>query len=50
MIRDSAKREVLLELALASSHVEAAGNPALAQPLAHLDRARTNLLRLWADT
>ena len=50
MIRDSTKRDVLLELALASSHIEAAGNPALAQPLLHLERARKNLLRLWVDT
>ena len=48
MIRDPAKREILLELALASSHVENAGNPA--QALSHLDRARKNLLRIWADT
>ena len=50
MIRDPAKREILLELALASSHVEDAGNPALGQAISHLDRARKNLLRIWADT
>lgn len=48
MIRDPAKREILLELALASSHIE--GTNGAAQAILHLDRARKNLLRTWADT
>lgn len=48
MIRDLTKREILLELALASSHIE--GISGSAQAILHLDRARKNLLRTWADT
>lgn len=48
MIRDPAKREILLELALASNHIE--GLSGSAQAILHLDRARKNLLRTWADT
>lgn len=49
MIRDPARREVMLDLALASDRI-AGGQPTSQEALAFLDRARKNLLRLWIET
>ena len=50
MIRDPAKREVILDLALASDRVSAGGGPTAKDALAFLDKARKNLLRLWIES
>lgn len=50
MIRDPAKREVILDLALASDRISAGGGPTSRDALAFLDKARKNLLRLWIET
>lgn len=50
LIRDPAKREVILDLALASDRVSAGGGPTAKEALAFLDKARKNLLRLWIET
>lgn len=50
LIRDPARREVLLDLALASDRIAGGQAAGAREALAFLDRARKNLLRLWVDT
>jgi PKHD-type hydroxylase len=49
LIRDPAKREVILDLALASDRVSAGAGPTAPDAIAFLDKARKNLLRLWIE-
>ncbi len=50
LIRDPAKRDVVLDLALASDRILADRPNSLKEARGFLDRARKNLLRLWIDT
>jgi PKHD-type hydroxylase len=49
LIRDATKREIILDLALASERVTAGGGPTARETLTFLDKARKNLLRLWVE-
>lgn len=50
LIRDPAKREVVLDLALANDRILAARPGSLEEAQRFLDRARKNLLRIWIET
>lgn len=50
LIRDPAKRDVVLDLALAGDRMSAGRPNSLQEAQAFLDRARKNLLRLWIET
>lgn len=49
LIRDPVKREIILDLALASDRVSAGGGPTARDALTFLDKARKNLLRQWIE-
>lgn len=49
MIRDPIKREIMLDLAIASSLVEARDPRATLEALNTLDKVRKNLLRQWVE-
>ena len=50
MIRDPGRREILLDLAVASQMIETGGQAAVRPALDALDKVRKNLLRHWVET
>jgi PKHD-type hydroxylase len=50
MVRDPSRREILLDLAVASQMIETGGQQAVKPALNALDKVRKNLLRLWLET
>ncbi len=50
MVRDPTRREILLDLAVASQMIETGGQAAVRPALDALDKVRKNLLRQWLET
>jgi len=50
MVRDVSRREILLDLAIASQMIETGGANAVRPALDTLDKVRKNLLRQWSET